>query len=159
MYEFLEYRVADAMTCRPVTITRETPLGEVESLFEAHDYDCLPVCDGDGALAGVVSKVDFLRAFAFTSESLVPRYDEIMQRPAASVMSRKPVSVTPDLRLTRALQLMIDTRHRSFPVVIGALPIGMIARTDVLRALRRAAAGEPARREQVGSSEGSEARR
>ena len=151
MYEFLEYRVADAMTSRPVTIARATPLGEVEALFEAHDYDCLPVCDGDGALVGVVSKVDFLRAFAFTPESIVPPYDEIMRRPAASVMSQKPLTVTPEMSLTRVLQLMIDTRHRSFPVVIGALPIGMIARTDVMRALRRAAAGEPTRHEEVPS--------
>jgi CBS domain-containing protein len=36
---------------------------------------------------------------------------------------------------------MAETRFRSFPVVIGALLIGMISREDILRALARAAAG------------------
>jgi CBS domain-containing protein len=141
MYEFLEYQVADAMTYRPLTITRTTPLAEVETLFEQHDFNCLPVCE-EGVLFGIVTKLDVLKAFAFTTRTIVPRYDDIMQQSAETVMTQKPVTVTPDVPLTRVLQLMADTRYRSFPVVVGALLVGVIAREDVLRALRRAAAGE-----------------
>src|SRR5213076_2941798 len=88
------------------------------------------------------TKLDFLKAFAFTPHEMVPHYDEIMGRPAESVMTRNPATVRPDMTLTRLLQLMVDTRYRSFPVAIGALLIGIVARQDVVRALRRAAAGE-----------------
>src|SRR5206468_10271117 len=74
--------------------------------------------------------------------SSVPHYTEIMCRPAESVVTRNPITVRPDMALTRLLQLMVETRYRSFPVAIGALLIGIVARQDVLRALRRAAAGE-----------------
>jgi CBS domain-containing protein len=158
MYEFLEYRVADAMTYRPVTIRPETTLADVERLFERHDYDCLPVCSGDGALVGVVTKVDFLRAFAFGAETMVPRYVDIMERPAVTVMTAKPTTVTAEMPLTRVLELMVETRHKSFPVVVGALPVGMIARRDVLRALRRAAAGERAGEERTWTTRPSFAR-
>ena len=141
MYEFLEYQVADAMTYHPVTITRATPLSEVEALFEKHDFNCFPVCEG-GVLLGIVTKLDVLKAFAFTPRSMIPRYEEILRQPAESVMMLRPVTLTPDASLTRVLQLMADTRYRSFPVVIGALLIGMVAREDVLRALARAARGE-----------------
>ena len=141
MYEFLEYQVADAMTYHPVTITRATSLADVEALFEEHDFNCLPVCE-EGALLGIVTKLDVLKAFAFTTRGMIPRYEEIMQQPAERVMTIRPITVTPDLNLTRVLQLMAETRYRSFPVVIGALLIGMIAREDVLRALARAARGE-----------------
>jgi CBS domain-containing protein len=141
MYEFLEYQVCDTMTYRPVTITRATPLSEVEALFEAHDFNCLPVSE-EGALLGIVTKLDVLRAFAFGPRTLVPRYEEIMRQPAETVMTHQPVTVTPDMNLTRVLQMMAETRYRSFPVVIGALLVGIIAREDVLQALRRAAAGE-----------------
>jgi len=147
MYEFLDYQVADAMIYRPVTVGADTPLAEVEALFERHDFNSLPVVSRDGILVGVVTKLDFLQAFAFTSHEMVPHYDEIMGRPAESVMTRCPVTVRPDVTLTRLLQLMVDTRHRSFPVAIGALLIGIVARQDVVRVLRRAAAGEgPQRR-------------
>jgi CBS domain-containing protein len=141
MYEFVEYQVADAMTYRPVTVGPKATLAEVEALFEEHDYDCLPVCDPDGRLIGVVTKLDFLRAFAFTRDTMIPRYDDIMQRPVESVMTAPAITVATDAPLTRVLQLMVETRHKSFPVVMGGVLQGMIARRDVVRALRRAAGG------------------
>ena len=95
-----------------------------------------------GALLGIVTKLDVLKAFAFTPRSMIPRYEEIMGDKAESVMTLRPITVTPDTSLTRVLQMMADTRYRSFPVVIGTLLIGMVAREDVLRALARAARGE-----------------
>ena len=145
MYEFLEYRVADAMTYRPITITRDTSLAEIQAIFAEHDFNCLPVCE-EGALLGIVTKLDCLKAFAFTPQSIVPHYDDIMREPAATVMTTKPLTVTPDLSLTRVVELMAETRYRSFPVTVGGLLIGIIAREDVLRALHRAAEGRrPAR--------------
>jgi len=145
MYEFIEYQVADAMTFQPVTVRPDATLAEVEALFERYDYDCLPVCDADGRLHGLVSKLDFLRAFAFTPDAMVPRYAEIMQRPVTCVMTREPTTVPDDMRLTRVLQMLVETRHKSFPVTIGNMLLGMISRQDVVRALRRAAAGERTR--------------
>jgi CBS domain-containing protein len=141
MYEFLEYQVGDAMTYRPVTVTRATSLAEIEALFEQHDFNCLPVSE-HGALLGIVTKLDVLKAFAFTPRTLVPRYEQVVRQPAETVMTYQPITVTPDMALTRVVQLMIETRYRSFPVVIGTLLIGVISRQDVLRALVRAAAGE-----------------
>jgi CBS domain-containing protein len=154
MYEFLEYQVGDAMTYRPITITRATPLAEVAALFEQYDFNCLPVSE-EGVLLGIVTKLDALKAFAFTPRTMIPRYEEIMRQRAETVMTQRPMTVTPDASLTRVLQQMVETRYRSFPVVIGALLIGMISRQDILRTLARAAAGErprtgPARRRQEG---------
>src|SRR5947199_7171519 len=121
MYEFLDYQVADAMTYRPLTVSPGTPLAEVEALFERHDFDSLPVVSRDGILLGVVTKLDFLKAFAFTSQEMVPHYDEIMRRPAESVMTRHPVTVRPDMTLPRLLQLLVGTPSRTLPFAIGAV--------------------------------------
>jgi CBS domain-containing protein len=59
-------------------------------------------------------------------------------------MTRDVATVTPRMPLTRLLQRMLDTRNKSFPVVDGARLVGVVAREDVLQALRRAAAGEKA---------------
>jgi CBS domain-containing protein len=129
------------MTYRPLTVTRATTIAEVEALLARHDFNCIPVSE-EGVLLGIVTKLDVLRAFAFGPQTLLPRYDEIMEQPIETVITHHPITVTPDVSLTRVLQTMTETRHRSFPVVIGALLVGIIAREDVLRALRRAATGE-----------------
>jgi CBS domain-containing protein len=142
MYEFIYYRVRDVMSAPAVTVGPETPLAEVEDLFERHDFNALPVVDPAGGLLGVLSKLDFLKAFRFTPESIAPHYDEIMRQSAESVMSRDPLTVDPATPLTRVLEDMITTRFKSFPVVERGRVVGMVAREDVGRALRRAAAGE-----------------
>ncbi len=41
----------------------------------------------DRKMLGIVSKFDFLSAFALTSSQIVPHYDELMGRPVADVMT------------------------------------------------------------------------
>jgi CBS domain-containing protein len=135
MDEFPDYDVGDVMTYRPVTIARMTTLGEVEALFDEHDFAILPVASQDGALLGVVSRVDLLRVFGIGN--LKSGYEDVMKRPAAEIMTEKPLTVRPDMRVTRLLDLMVTAGHTSFPVTIGALLLGVITRRDVVRGLRR----------------------
>jgi CBS domain-containing protein len=88
---------------------------------------------------GIVTKFDFLRAFAFTTGQMVPHYDELMKRPVAEVMTEAVVHVEPTAPLTRVLQLMASLKARSFPVIGPERQlVGMISREDVMRALREA---------------------
>ena len=88
---------------------------------------------------GIVTKFDFLRAFAFTTGQMVPHYDELMKRPVAEVMTEAVVHVEPGAPLTRVLQLMASLKARSFPVIGPERQlVGMISREDVMRALREA---------------------
>ena len=142
MYEFLYYRVRDAMTPNPVTISPSTPLSEVEALFERQQFNALPVVDDTMHLLAIVTKLDILKAFSFTPASIVPHYHEIMQRPINEVMTSNPIVVDPEWPLTRVLERLIQTRNKSFPVVHDGHVVGIIAREDVMRALRRADAGQ-----------------
>jgi CBS domain-containing protein len=146
MYEFLSWQVGDVMTRDVVALAPDATIGEAEELFAAHDFDALPVLEGGGALAGIVSKLDMLRAYQFTPESLVPRYEEIRRRPVRSVMTLQPLTVGPGQPLTRVLETLLATRVKSLPVVEAGRVVGIVAREDVLRALRRAAGGEGPRR-------------
>jgi CBS domain-containing protein len=138
MYEFLSYRVADFMSRAGITLSRSTPLEEAERLFHTHGFNLLPVVDRS-RLVGVLTKLDFLKAFSFRSEALIPQYEAILARATETVMSKDPATVEPDLPLTRVLEKMIDTRYKSFPVVHEEDLVGVISREDVVRALRQAA--------------------
>jgi CBS domain-containing protein len=126
------------MTRSVISVTRDVTMRELELLFEQHDFNSFPVLHA-GGLVGIVTKLDFLKAFVFTTGQMVPHYDELMQRTVAEVMSETVVHVEPTTPLTRVLQLMVSRMTRSLPVMSpeGEL-VGMISREDVMRALREA---------------------
>jgi CBS domain-containing protein len=142
MYRFLECTTGQFMTRSVVTVTRRHTMRELAALFETHDFNSFPVVE-EGKILGIVTKFDFLRAFAFTIGQIVPHYDELMQRTVAETMTEAVLHVEPTTPLTRVLERMVCHRTRSLPVVGPQHRlIGMISREDVMRALRQAT--EPA---------------
>ena len=140
MYSFLEQIVADCMTRDVKTVTRGVTLRELGALFEEDDFNSYPV-EESTQIVGMVSKFDHLSCFVFTAAHMIPRYDDLMKRTVAEVMTSEFIYVTPDTRLTRVLQLMVDHRIRSMPVIDGGQRLaGIISREEVMRALQRCAA-------------------
>ena len=88
-------------------------------------------------MIGLVTKFDFLKTFAFTTGQLLPHYDEIMIRTVGEIMTEAVVHVEPAAPLTRALQLMVNLKARSFPVLAPDKHlVGVIAREDIMKALK-----------------------
>jgi CBS domain-containing protein len=141
MYEFLAYRVRDVMTSHRLVVGPNTPLFEVEDIFTTHGFNGLPVVGGDGRLLGLLTKLDVLKAFAFTPRAIVPPYEEIVAQPVDAFYTRDPHTVSPDTPLTRVLEDLVRTRYKSCPVVEKGRLVGMVAREDLLRALRAVAGG------------------
>ena len=142
MHEFLQYRVRHVMTTTLKTIEPSASLAQAEAIFDQHDFNALPVVEPAGRLVGILTKLDLLAAFAFTPASIIPQYEDVMRSQVAEKMTRELVTVGPDLPLTRVLQELVETRNKSLPVLDGTRLVGVVAREDVLQALRRAAAGE-----------------
>ena len=139
MYKFLEQVTADAMTRNAKTVSRGATLRELGDLFEKDDFNTYPV-EENSQVAGVVSKFDYLANFVFTPAHMVPRYGDLMRRTVADIMTSEFIYVRTETKLTRVLQLMVDHRMRSMPVIEGDQRLaGMISREDVMRALQRCA--------------------
>jgi CBS domain-containing protein len=138
MYRFLQCTAGQYMTREVRTVTRKITLRELEALFARHDFNAFPVVE-EGSLIGLVTKFDFLKTFAFTTSQMVPHYDELMSRTVEKVMTEDVVHVDPSSPLTRVLQLMVDRRARSFPVLDRERKlVGMVSREDIMRALDEA---------------------
>ena len=116
MYGFLACTAGQFMTRTVVTVKRHTAMRELAELFEKYDFNAFPVVE-DGKVLGIVSKFDFLRAFAFTSGQIVPHYDELMKRSVIEMMTEAVVHVDQASPLTRVLQLMLSLKTRSIPVI------------------------------------------
>jgi CBS domain-containing protein len=142
VYKFLEQVVSDYMTSDVVTVPPTMSIRELGKRFKDTDFNSFPVM-ADGQVVGVVSKFDYLACFEFTPARMVPRYDDLMRRTVAGVMTREFIYVNRETKLTRVLQLMIEHRLRSLPIMDAhSHLVGIIAREDVIRALEFCAQSE-----------------
>lgn len=141
MHRFLEATAGQHMTTTVKTVTRDTTMRELQRMFEEDDFNCYPVREG-GDIVGLVSKFDFLKCFAFNPGRMVPAYDDLLSRTVADVMTPEFIYVDPATKLTRVLQLMVDHRLKSIPVLdAGQRLVGIIAREDIMRALTASTRG------------------
>jgi CBS domain-containing protein len=141
MYEFLDWTVQDVMN-RPVCIAPDATLADAEKIFEEHGFNALPVVDAAERLVGIVTSLDLLRAFDFAEDVILPQYAEVMKRPVSEILTADVQTVTPRTPLSRVLQKIVDTRNKSFPVLDRDRVVGIVAREDLMLALRRGAAGQ-----------------
>jgi CBS domain-containing protein len=136
LQKFLAMQTKDVMTKLVLTVSRHVTLRELEHLFETHDFNGFPVVEGH-RLLGIVTKFDFLKNFVFTPSTVFPHYDDLMKRTVEEIMTRNVCTVHPTTPLTRVLQMMVETRDKSLPVVDDKNRlVGIISRGDIVRALR-----------------------
>ena len=139
MYRFLEETVDGYMTRNVSAVQRDQDLLALSEMFETDDINSYPVED-DGQVVGIVTKFDILKCFAFGPSQMLPRYHDLMNRKIGDVMTPEFIYVSPDTRLTRVLQIMVEHRIRSIIVLDGAQKlVGIIARQDVIAALKATA--------------------
>lgn len=128
------------MTRKVKTVTRDVTMRELGRMFGEDDFNAYPVLENSYVL-GLVTKFDYLNCFAFTPARMVPRYDDLMNRTVADVMKPEFIYVNGETKLTRVLQLMVEHRVRSIPVIENDKLVGIVSREDVMRALKRDADG------------------
>jgi CBS-domain-containing membrane protein len=135
LYRFLQQTVGDFMTRTVKTVRRQVSVRELNQMFERDDFNTYPV-EEDAQVVGLVTKFDLLQCFAFTPNQMVPRYDDLMNRTVADIMTTAFIYVGADTKLTRVLQLMVEHRIRSIPAIDKDLRlVGIITREDIIRAL------------------------
>lgn len=138
MFYFTFYQVKDVMTSDPLTVNPDTKLADVEAIFEERGFNGIPVVDASKRLLGVITKFDLLKACVLRETNWFPA---IARKTASDAMTAEADVVSPEMPLTQLLERLVETRNKSFPVVMGDSIVGIIAREDVLKALRRASLG------------------
>lgn len=127
------------MTRTVKTVTRSLTMRGLQKMFDEVDFNAFPVRE-NGDIVGLVTKFDFLKCFAFTPNRIVPAYEDLMTRTVADVMTPEFIYVDAATKLTRVLQLMVDHRMKSIPVLDAEQRlVGIIAREDIMRALAHSA--------------------
>jgi CBS domain-containing protein len=131
--------IRDIMTPSPVSVRPDTSIAELKALFERYDFNAFPVVDDRGLLRGLVSKLDLLRAFRPDRRRLMAGIWALWAERVEEIMSQGIIAVEPDEQVVTAVDIMIETRRRSLPVIerrsSGSVVVGMISRKDVIQCL------------------------
>jgi arabinose-5-phosphate isomerase len=87
-------------------------------------FGCVIVVDQDGDLAGIVTDGDVRRHLS----------GDLLQRRVEEVMTRSPITVTPDMLLGEALEIIESRKRGALIVAEGSKPLGLVHVLDLLRA-------------------------
>jgi acetoin utilization protein AcuB len=105
---------------RPVTtVAGETTVREGLDIIQEHGLRHLPVLTAAGALVGIVSEKDLLRA----------NPDELVRE----IMTRDVITATEYTALEEAARIMSDHKISSLPVMRDGKLVGIITETDLFQ--------------------------
>ncbi|MCR8725532.1 CBS domain-containing protein [Frigidibacter sp. ROC022] len=121
--------IADIMARKLIVLTPEMDILRAMSLLLEHGISGACVVDDKGALVGVLSKKDCLRA------ALHAAYHQSPGASVAEFMSRDPETIDGSMDLLAAAERFLGSEYRRFPVTEAGRLVGQVSRADVLRAL------------------------
>lgn len=141
-------KIQDVMTIDPAVVNAGTSVFEAMRLMLERRVSGLPVTDAHGKLVGIVSEGDFLRRGELGTEKHRPRWIELLISPGkladeytgahalsvGEIMTTDLHTVTPDMALTDAVQMMEKRHIKRLPVIKDDRLVGIISRADLMRA-------------------------
>ncbi len=111
---------------RIVTIRPETIVPEAATILKEEHIGALMVTGNDGALTGIISERDIVRA--------IPEYGaDVLSLSVAHLMTRSVVTCGPDARVHEIMRKMTERHFRHLPVLENGKLIGMISIGDVVK--------------------------
>ena len=123
-------KVGDVMSLNPLTVPVGMPIRQVQEILDRGRRHGAAVLDENDRLVGIVSINDVLRAHGPPDSIKV-----------AEVMTRRPVTVSPNTPVSMALERMAALGVGRLPVVAQddvSRVVGMFRREDAVRAYHRA---------------------
>jgi CBS domain-containing protein len=133
------------MTADVITVGRDASLKEAARRMIEAGVSGLAVTDDEG-LAGVITEADFVKSESdrrpkkrarvlswFSHDVEVPHFERLV----GDVMTSNVVTISPETDHAEAARLMQTKRIKRLPVVDDGELIGIVSRSDILRAFAR----------------------
>ncbi len=126
--------VNEIMTAKVITIGMDDTLGQIQKLFGKHKFHHVLVLE-DEDLIGVISDRDVLKEISPYVNTLSEdsRARKTLTKKAHQIMTRKPITVKPDIVVEDAASIMLKKNISCLPVVSPSGNIeGILSWKDIL---------------------------
>jgi CBS domain-containing protein len=110
-----------------ISVTPDTGMRDVIDVLAEKHIGAVLVVDDHGALKGILSERDIVRVLA-------ARASETFELAAADLMTKSPVTASPDITVAKAMEMMTDGRFRHLPIVENGVLTGLVSIGDVVKA-------------------------
>lgn len=151
-YRGMTMLVENIMTTPVISVEPSASIRDAAALMLAHRISGLPVVKRDGTLVGMLTEGDFLRRGELGTErkrswwlelfvspgKIADEYVHTHGRKVDEVMSADVVTTRKDASLDEVVETMSRHRVKRLPVVENGKVVGIVARSDLLRALAHA---------------------
>jgi CBS domain-containing protein len=144
-------QVKDIMSRSVRTVTPDAKALDVASIMCLYRFAGLPVVEDEDRLVGIIAEKDVLHCLFPKLEHLMEegianvdldremgRYKEVLAQQASDLMTRNPITVTPDMHILRAAAVMVRHSFRRIPVAEQGKLVGMLSLGDVHKAIYHA---------------------
>jgi CBS domain-containing protein len=145
----------DVMTTDVATVRPGTPIKEAICKMVELRISGLPVLEDDGRLVGILTEGDLLRRHELGTVPHRPSWLNFLRGPGlaaadyvrthtlhvSDVMTPAPVTVEPTAALDSVVSLMTRQRIKRVPIVENNKLVGIVSRSDLVRALAALIAG------------------
>ena len=142
-------RTHQIMVRKVITVGPATSIVDAANIMLKNHISGLPVIDGEGKLAGIVSQGDFIRRAEIGTQRKRGRWLNILLGPGRTasdfvhergrhvgeVMTLNPCTVTEDTTLEDVVQQMEKHNVKRLPVMRGDQLVGIITRSNLLQAV------------------------
>ena len=123
--------VKDCMRRKVVSLRVNQGFREAVALMIRNGVPSAPVLYPDGKVAGILSEGDILKRVSQNKYHNMP----VNKMLVAELMTPNVLTVRADEKLYDLVDLFLNTRKRSFPVVEDGVFVGLISQKEVLKAL------------------------
>ena len=120
-------RILQGKNDEVVTVERERPILEVVELLRQRDIGAVIVTEASGAVTGILSERDIVRALA-------ERGPDLASLRAADLMTTDVTHCEPRNDINEVMKLMTDGRFRHLPVLEEGRLVGVVSIGDAVRA-------------------------
>jgi CBS domain-containing protein len=145
-------KASEIMARNVIAIRAEASVNEAVRLMLQYKISGLPVVNAADELVGIVTEGDFLRRAETGTETQRPRWLQLLMgtgkladdyvrshgRKVAAIMTDNVVAVGEDAALGEVVKAMEKWRIKRVPVIRDRKVVGLISRSDLLRAFARA---------------------
>lgn len=138
--------VKDAMTENVRTLALDDTIETCLEIMKGNLVRHVPIVDsptgqeGNPYLIGVVSDRDILRQVSPYLGKIGETYSDpkVIKQPLMQILTRNPITVSPETSITDAIALMIDNHINMMPVLSEQNMVGIITSADILMLFIRA---------------------